>query len=175
MRQPYLALADPLNDEIRRAWIDAILTHPRAYLAHRWELTKALFGRKSRDWPSGLIYVDGEYQYRDNPPVTPNTSSAHAWFLRLFDAMRDSVLLSAWPYLCLIAAALVLGWRRRHRDDMAPAFAVLISGAFYAVPLTLLAPSAELRYTGWTCIAAMIGTALVLAPPRRYASRLAPG
>jgi hypothetical protein len=175
MRQPYFDPSDPLNDEIRRAWIDAIIAHPGAYLAHRWALTKALFGSKPRDWPSGLIYIDEEYQYKDNPPVAPNTSRAHAWSLRLFDAMRDSVLLSAWPYLCLIVIALALGWRRRHRENMTPAFAVLISGAFYAAPLTLLAPSAELRYTGWTCIAAMIGAALVLAPPRGIASRLAPG
>ncbi len=166
MRQPYLAPNDPLNDDIRRAWIDAIVAHPGSYLAHRWALTKALFGSKPRDWPSGLTYVDGEYQYKDNPPVAPNTTSAHVWLIRLFDAMRDGVLLSAWPYLCLIVIALVLGWRRRQRDDMAPAFAALISGALYAAPLTLLAPSAELRYTGWTCIAAIIGTALVLAPPR---------
>ncbi len=167
MRQPFFAPADPLNDEIRRAWIEAIVAHPRAYLAHRWRLTKALFGSKSRDWPGGLVYFDGAYQYDGNPPVAPNTSNAHAWGLQVFDAMRDSVLLSAWPYLCLSLLMLAPAWRGRHRGDMGPAFAVLASGLLYAAPLPLIAPSAELRYTGWTCLATLIGTALALAAPRR--------
>lgn len=166
MREPFLLPADPLNDKIRHAWTDAVVAHPLAYFAHRWQLTQALFGTKSRDWPRGLDYVEGDYQFNGNPPVEPNTSAAHAWCLRLFDAMRDSVWLSAWPYLCLAVAALVLAWRRRHRADMAPAFATLTSGLLYAVPLPFVAPSAELRYTGWTCLAALIGAALVLAPPR---------
>jgi hypothetical protein len=167
MRQPFFAPADPLNDEIRRAWIDAIVTHPQAYLAHRWRVTKALFGSKSREWPPALIYFDGEYQYDGNPPIVPNSSAAHAWCVRLFDAMRGSVLLSTWPYLCLTIAALALAWRSRDKADMGPPFAVLGSGMFYAAPLPFIAPAAELRYTGWTCLAALIGTALVLAAPRK--------
>jgi hypothetical protein len=174
MMQPYLAPADPLNGEIRRAWIDAVLAHPREYLAHRWRLTRALFGSKSRDWPYGLVYFDGAYQFDGNPPVTPNTTSAHAWCLRLFDAIRDSVLLSTWPYLCLGLVALALAWRRRHRADRGPAFAVLASGLLYAAPLPLVAPAAELRYTGWICLAALLGAALVLAPPRLFRPRAQP-
>jgi hypothetical protein len=167
MRQPFFAPADPLNDEIRRAWVEAVAAHPRAYLAHRWRLTKALFGGKSRDWPHGLVYVDGSYQYDGNPPVAPNTSSAHAWCVQLFDAMRASVLLSAWPYLVLALVMLALAWRRRHHADMGPAFAILASGMLYAAPLPFIAPSAELRYTGWTCLATLIGAALALAAPRK--------
>src|SRR5450432_1616433 len=174
MMQPYLSPGDPMNGEIRRAWIDAIIAHQREYLAHRWRLTRELFGSKSRDWPYGLVYFDGAYQFDGNPPVTPNTSRAHAWCLRLFDAIRDSVLLSTWPYLCLSLIALTLAWRRRHRADMGPAFAVLASGMLYAVPLPLLAPAAELRYTGWICLATLIGAALVLAPPRLFRARAQP-
>jgi hypothetical protein len=166
MREPFLLPGDPLNDKIRRTWRDVVVAHPLAYLAHRWQLTKALFGGKSRDWPPGLDYVEGDYQFNGNPPVEPNTSTAHAWCLRLFDAMRDTVLLSVWPYLCLAATMLSLAWRRRHRADMAPAFATLTSGVLYAAPLPFVAPAAELRYAGWTCLAALIGAALVLAPPR---------
>lgn len=175
MHGPYFAPENPLNDEIRRAWIGAILAHPGAYFSHRWALTRALFGRKSREWPRGLIYFDGIFQYLDNPPVTPNASSAHEWFLRMFDAMRDSLLLSAWPYVILSLIALVQAFRRRHEVDVRPAFAVLSSGLLYAAPLPLIAPAAELRYTGWTCLAAMIGAALVFAAPRKRSSPLARG
>lgn len=175
MLGPHLAADDPLNDEIRRAWIGAILAHPRSYLEHRWLLTKALFGSKSRQWPRGLVYFDGEYQYDGNPPVTPNSSRAHAWCMGLFEAMRASALLSAWPYLCLAVTALTLAVRRRHQVDMGPAMAVLGSGLLYAAPLPFIAPAAELRYTGWTCLAAVIGAALVFAPPRQAAGVDAPG
>ena len=167
MRGPYFAPDHPLNDEIRRAWIAAILGHPGAYLAHRWTLTKALFGRKSRDWPRGLVFFDGVHQYGDNPPVQGSNNSAHTWFVRLFEAMRDSVLVSAWPYLGLSLVALVVAWRRRQVADMGPAFAVLMSGLLYAAPLPFIAPSAELRYTGWPCLAALIGTALVFAASQK--------
>ncbi len=167
IRQPFFSLADPVNGEIRRAWIAAIFAHPRAYLAHRWALSLGLFGSKPRDWPSGLVYFDGMFQYNDNPPVKPNTNSAHAWFVRLFEAMRDSVLVSAWPYLALSIVALVVAWRRRQDADMGPAFAVLISGLLYAAPLPFIAPAAELRYTGWTCLAALIGAALVFAARKK--------
>lgn len=175
MHGPYFAPENPLNDEIRRAWIGAILAHPGAYLTHRWALTRALFGRKSREWPRGLIYFDGIFQYLDNPPVAPNANRVHEWFLRMFDAMRDSVLLSAWPYVALSLIAFVQAFRRRHTVDMGPALAVLSSALLYAAPLPWIAPAAELRYVGWTCLAALIGAALAFAAPRKRSSPLSQG
>lgn len=175
LRQPFFAPDDPVNDRIRHAWIDAVTTYPRSYLAHRWQVTKALFGRKSRDWPGTLVYFEGTFQYNDNPPVAPNTTGAHAWCLRVFDAIRGTVLLSAWPYLCVTGIALIVAFRRRREVDMRPAFAVLSSGLLYAAPLPWIAPAAELRYVGWTCLAALIGAALAFAAPRKCSSPLARG
>lgn len=163
MRQPFFDPADPLNGEIRRAWIDAIRHHPRDYLAHRWRLSLALFGSKSGAWPHELVYFNGEYQYDGNPSVEPNTSDAHTWAMRTFEAMRDTVLLAAWPYLVLAFIACAVAWRRRGDRRAQAALAVLLSGLLYALPLPLVAPSAELRYLGWTCLSAILGAALALA------------
>ena len=167
MRQPFFASGDPLNAAVRDAWLNAIVTHPYAYLAHRGRLARPLFGTHPRVWPRELVYFDGEYAYDGNPAVAPNTSAAHAWCLRVFDALRDTLLLAAWPYLLLALIALAIAWRRRRDADMRPAIAVLCSGLAYAAPLLIIAPAAELRYTGWSCLAALLGVVLVFAAPRR--------
>ncbi|WP_347261890.1 hypothetical protein [Rudaea sp.] len=149
--------------ELRTAWLDAIADHPAAYAAQRWRLTRALFGSKPHDWPHELVYVDEEQAFRDNPPVTPNRSVLHAACMRVAETLRDTIALAPWPYLAIGVAALALAWRRRARANAQAALAVLASGLAYAAPLPLIAPSAELRYLGWTCLAAVIGTALVLA------------
>jgi hypothetical protein len=166
MRQPFLAPDDPLNAQIWRAWIKAIFDHPRAYLAHRWRVTLALFGSKRREWPRELLYFDGEYQYGENPPIEPNTSTPHAWLMQAFDAVRDTVVFAAWPYAVLALIALAVAWRRRGEQQAQAALAVICSGLLYALPLPLISPSAELRYLGWTCLSAVIGAALAFTIPR---------
>ena len=164
---PFFALDDTTATTLRTSWVDAVTAHPGAYLAHRWRLTTALFGSKPREWPHELVYVDEEQSFRDNPPVAPNRSALHRVCIRLIEAVRDTAVLAPWPYLAFGVAALALAWRRRARANAQAALAVLASGLAYAAPLPLIAPSAELRYLGWTCLAAVIGAALALAAGTR--------
>lgn len=166
---PFFLPDDPVNASLREAWLDAIRERPTAYFAHRWRLTQALFGSKPREWPHELVYVDEELAFRDNPSVAPNSSPLHAACIRLAETLRDTVLLAAWPYLVLSLAVFVYAWRRRTRANAQAAFAVLASGLAYAAPLPLIAPSAELRYLGWTCLAAIIGAGLAWSAGRRQA------
>ncbi len=114
-----------------------------------------------------MTYVDDEYQFGDNPPIAANSSALHNACLRAIESLRDTVVFAAWPYLVLALAALALAWRRRQHANAQAALALLASGLLYAAPLPLVAPSAELRYLGWTCIAVITGAALALAatPP----------
>ncbi|HZX90291.1 MAG TPA: hypothetical protein VFE67_06585 [Rudaea sp.] len=157
---PFLDPADPRNDEIRDAWLAAIRNNPGAYLAHRWRLTRALFGTRLLEWPHELVYVDGETAFGTNPPVAPNGTALHALIVRAFEAARATPVLAAWPYLLLALVAMLHAWRHRGSANAQAAFAVLSSGLLYAAPLPFIAPSAELRYLGWTCLAALIGAAL---------------
>jgi hypothetical protein len=165
MRQPFYKIDDPLNDAVRDAWIGAIAAHPRAYLSHRWRVTRELLGTHREEWPKDLVYFDGEYAYATNPPVAPNTTAIHERLIEGFEAMRSTIALAAWPYIAIAIGALILAWRRR-RADAYFAFAVVSSGLLYAAPLAVIAPAAELRYLGWTCVAAILGAALAFATPR---------
>lgn len=167
---PFFLPDDAVNASLRSAWIEAIFDYPKAYFAHRWRLTRGLLGNKPREWPHELVYVDDEFAFRDNPPVTPNNSSLHTVSIRLAETLRDTVLLAAWPYLALSLLALVHAWRRRAHANAQAAIAVLASGLAYAAPLPIIAPSAELRYLGWTCLAAIVGAGLALSSGRRRAA-----
>jgi hypothetical protein len=152
---------------ISRAWRNAIAAYPQAYLQHRWRLLRALLGTHDREWPRELIFSDGEVAYRDNPPVAANTSVAHGFLLRAFEAGRDSVWLAAWPYLLMGLFALALAWRHRQREYGDAALAVSTSAWFYALPLSVMVPAAELRYLGWTCVSCVLGLLLALNTQRR--------
>jgi len=163
--QPFLQPDSALDAAVTAAWRDAIAQHPRAWLAHRARVSAALFGAKAPDWPHELVYLDGVVAYADNPPLAPNRSALHAAAIALCQATFAGVLFAAWPYLALALIACVVAWRRRAAPRAQVALAVLASGLCYAAPLPLIAPSAELRYLGWTCAAALLG-ALVAATSR---------
>jgi hypothetical protein len=149
--------------ELRHAWLGACLAHPRDYVAHRLELTAALFGTHPSDWPQSLKFVPTQVQVRDNPPVSANTTALHGWIFRTAERFRDTLVFAAWPYLLVGLVAAPFAWRRRDRLAARIALVLIASGALYAVPLTVLAPSAELRYTLWPCLASLVAAVLAFA------------
>lgn len=153
--------------ELRHAWLDAISNHPAAWLAHRWRVTRALVGTHRADWPVELSYVDAQVRYRDTPVVAPNRGWLHRLLMQAAASLRTTPLLAAWPYLLTGLLALAPAWRRRRHPAGRLALVALASAWLLALPLTLLAPAAELRYLGWPCVASLIALALVLATPVR--------
>lgn len=133
---------------LRAAWVRAITEEPRAWLTHRWRLTRALFGTHAADWPVELIHVDAQVQYADNPPIARNGGTLHAALMRAAAALRTTPALAAWPYLLAGLLALPVAWRSRRTPPGRIALLLLASAWLYALPLALLAPSAELRYLG---------------------------
>ena len=164
--EPCLDAEDPLNAEILRSWIAAVLAHPYAYLAHRWQVTRGLFGSKHADWPRELVYFSGTTQYRDNPALPASTGKIREWFLAQFEAWRSSEVFAAWPYLLLGALAILIVWRRRDSALAKVALATATSGLVYAAPLPFIAPSMELRYVGWPCLAGIISLAIAICAVR---------
>lgn len=154
--------------QLRHAWLDAIVAHPHAWLAHRWQLSRALFGTHAPQWPHELVYVDDEIPYHDNPPIARNTGALHTALMRAAAACRSTPLLAAWPWLLVGVIALPLAWRRRRLAGARHALILLASAWLYALPLTLFAPAAELRYLGWPCVASLIALACAMGAP--YAS-----
>lgn len=167
-------MRDPFNpgfsraelEALRTAWERAIVEEPAAWLAHRWRLTRALFGNHDIVWPVELTYVDAEVQYADNPPVAANDSAIHVGLMRIFATLRATPALAAWPCLLVGLIALPRALRRRHTPAGRVALMLLGSAWLYALPLVLLAPSAELRYLGWPCIASLLAGAIAAFAPR---------
>jgi hypothetical protein len=168
--EPFLDAEDPLNGEILRSWITAVLAHPQAYLAHRWQVTRGLFGSKQADWPRELVYFSGTTQYRDNPALPARTGEIHEWTLAQFEARRSSAVFAAWPYLLLAVIAIFVAWHRRESALAKAALATAASGLLYAAPLPFIAPSIELRYVGWTCLAGIISVAMAICAVRSQSS-----
>ena len=165
---------DPLGENysatqltrLRQTWLAAIAAHPRAWLAHRWHLTRALFGNHGLDWPHELVFVDDEVAYRDNPPIARNSSALHRFLLRPAQALASTPVLAAWPYLLIGLAAVPAAWRRRRAASGSIALIALASAWLYALPFTLIAASAELRYLGWPCVASLLAAICAWLAPR---------
>lgn len=167
MRNPLSPMSADELAELRSAWFAAIRAHPRAWFAHRWRLTRALFGTHARDWPRELVFVDQEFAYRDNPPIAPNTTALHRILFGAAERLRDTIVLAAWPYLLIGLCALPLAWRRRAEVAGTGALVLLASAWAYALPLTVFAPAAELRYLGWSCLASVLAAACIAVTGRR--------
>jgi len=166
MHAPFETFSDDELALLRRTWLESIAEHPGAWLAHRWRLTRALFGAHQNDWPRELVYVDDEVVYRDNPPIARNATALHAALMGAAAAFAATVVLAPWPYLLIGLACLPAAWRRRRSPAGAIALVLLASAGLYALTLTLLAVSAELRYLGWPCVASLLAAACAwLAPP----------
>lgn len=167
-RVPILSWTGHERRALFRSWLSAIVQHPIAYLSHRSRLSLNMLGTHDPDWPYELIFINGNFQYRDNPPIEPNHGAMHAFWMRAFHAGRSTLWLAAWPYLLLALVALIPAWRRRGDVSGLAAFAVLSSGLLYALPYFFLTEGAELRYLGWSCLSALIGAALLWAAPREH-------
>ncbi|MEP7041538.1 MAG: hypothetical protein ABI843_00660 [Dokdonella sp.] len=166
MRAPFETFSDEDLALLRRAWLDAIAAYPRAWLAHRWRLTRALLGAHAPDWPSELLYVDDEVVYRDNPSIARNATALHAALMDSAATLAATPLLAPWPYLLTGLLSLPAAWHRRRLIAGKIALVLLASTALYALTFTLFATSAELRYLGWPCIASLLAAACAWMTPR---------
>jgi len=167
---PYLS-ADELS-RLRAAWLGAIVAAPRDWLVHRWRVMRALLGTHAADWPVELVYVDAEYAFRDNPPIAPNGGALHASLIDWARTHVASASLAAWPYLALGLLAAPLAWLQRRQRCARVALLLLASAWLYLLPLYALAPSAEVRYVAWPCVASLAAFAATAFAALPRAARL---
>ena len=167
MRGPFSDYTPEQLAALRSAWFDAIRAHPVAWLRHHALQAEALLGVHDPSWPRELIYFDGEYAYRDNPPVAPNETPLHEALMRAASRLVRTPLLAGWPYLAIGLVAVPLAWRRR--GDLAGLVALIASTSawLYLLPLIPLVP-AELRYLGWSIFASLLAAALAIVVPRSF-------
>lgn len=159
-------LDPPLSEaelaSLRTAWLETVRANPAHWLAHRARLAGALFGTHAADWPAELVYAEGEYAYRDNPPLAANDGATARALMRWAHTHVATAWLAAWPYLLAGLCALPFAWCRRRRVDGFAATILLASGWLYALPLLVAASSAETRYLAWPCIASVLALGLAI-------------
>jgi hypothetical protein len=131
-----------------RAWRQAVIAHPLAYLAHRatfmWQfLARANLVLPVWDWaqPGG--------SYGHNPFFIP--------VLQLHDALAESLLFRPGLWLLLAVAACTASWRRR--DTRAGAFAIGVTScaAAYVMSFFVLGVAGDFRYAYWCVLATLAG------------------
>lgn len=162
--------------QVRQAWLDAILAHPMSYLRHRAQVSRHLFGSQKTAL-EGLFFAPTVVPYRDNPPPAPALSTWSEPWAALVRRTRGWLVFAPAGYLLL--AAFALAWGVRHRTEAAGTIALALagSGLLLVAPLTLFAPSAEMRYCGWLYTSSVLAAGAIAATrgPGAFVRRAAGG
>lgn len=165
--EPY---SPPQLAALRRAWLAAVLGHPRAYVRHRLRTLWLLVG-PHRGPVQGVAYFEARTAFRDNPPLpTPMLPALQRRVYAAAAALTPTWWFTAIPYLA--AAWLAAGLSTLRRPLGRVAIAAAASAIVYTLPLVVLAPGAELRYVTWPIVAGPL--ALLLAVASRKAARSTP-
>jgi len=155
-------------DQLLRAWAALPFSHTRAWWWHRVELSSYLFGLRPAQLPDYLVLQPGVVAYADNPKVQRNDGPLHRWLQPRLYRLIDTPVFAPWLYLLL--SLLLLAWqmlRRAFSGAQGLAVAVTASSLCLALPLTVLAPSSDFRYLGWSVLATLMALMLTLLYPRR--------
>jgi peptidoglycan/LPS O-acetylase OafA/YrhL len=78
---------------------------------------------------------------------------------------RGWVIYTPALYLAIALGAAALGWRRRNEPAGQVALALAGSGLLLVLPLVVVAPGTELRYSGWLFTSSVAALAACFARP----------
>lgn len=167
---PTEAFTPEQRESLRRAWLDAVIQYPEAYLSHRLYVTQKLLGAKRNHEQDGTSDLPGFVSFRDNPPVAIANPQLHAQARIAADWLKTSTFLApAWWLFGATLVVIAVLWRNRRELAQAHGFALtLIASAWlYLTPLFVLSPNADLRYSLWPTIACVLGALVVTFTPRK--------
>jgi hypothetical protein len=164
---PFRSLA-ARRSAVTREWVDRVVAHPAAYLAHRRDVFLELLGARG-----GPVCYPFEDEIDPNPwGLRPPTDGAAYQLLDpLREAARGSFLFRGWPWVALSAIATVLAAAAalRTRGDRTPLW-VAASGLGYALPYFAISVSCDFRYLYWTVLSVPAAAAAALASSRARAA-----
>ncbi|KFL36007.1 hypothetical protein [Arenimonas donghaensis] len=146
--------------QLRDAWLSLPVGHPRAYFGHRAEVSAYLLGLRQAAQPDFQVLQPAIVPLRDNPALAPPSGFLHRSLQPRLDALVDTPLFAGWIYLVLAAGVLAMCVLRRRDAGDGLAAIVATSGLLIALPLLLLAPSADFRYLAWLVAASLMAFAL---------------
>lgn len=139
---------------VSRAWVDAIVKHPLAYIQHRL----SFFATFLLDAHLGMWTTDIEH-----PPKTVFADrTAFQAFKSLHDLVQPTPLfrIGTWFVACLALCA--VAWPRRAVAEGAFVLSVCGSGALYVLSYLPLGVASEFRYAYWAVLASAAGLVVAL-------------
>lgn len=165
-----LSLLEPYDEverqALRQAWLGLPWREPGAYAGHRWRLARIQVGLPPAGLGPAQAFSPGHVALADNPPLAIPDDAVRQGLARLLAGAAGHPLVAPWPWLLAALLLAALFWRRRAREPRAWLGLALVASAWaYALPLAVLAASAELRYLGPSLALVALATMLALAPP----------
>lgn len=156
-------------EELRSAWVDAVLEHPIAYLRTRLSYTWALLGL-SAPHPQGSVNDGGsrpETFAMECPLRDRYDANLYEDVFGALQRVERTNVWRGWVFtLVLVGAALAAGWTR-----VAEARALLVGGVLSLAGLALVGISPVFRYSWFTAVCALIAVALALSRVPQLARR----
>jgi hypothetical protein len=140
--------------DLEQVWVNAVLSHPRAYLVHRLRVFGSQFGidRSTVCYP----YHHG---------VNPNSLGVFYWekpftaeiFARI-TKVQDGLLFRGWFYAAINAVLLVVTiWTKpRFASNRSAILAVSASGLIYGAGYLMISTACDFRMQYWMVIAALV-------------------
>lgn len=127
-------ISDPaVEREIKQAWLDAIISHPLAYVKHRLAVTRAMLGI-STSYPHGGMYDPGSRPETwgldcDLPtPYFPEVQSGLLSIPRVGD--QWTIWRVWWMLLVIVGGAYVVGYRRSAEARMLVGYSISTIATF---------------------------------------------
>jgi hypothetical protein len=148
-------------DALKGAWAEAVVSEPRAYLAHRRDLFLGHLGiLAASPYRTVQFIVWVNYQgrkvflYPYKGPTVFETAQ-NKWLTGQIADIARGILFRPWPYLTMSVIVLILAWRQRHAHLLH--IALLGASSFlYTLPYAVIGVSAEFRYLWWAVLVAII-------------------
>lgn len=151
---------------LSRAWLDAVMKHPLAYMQHRLAFFRTfLFDSHLTMWTADI----------DDPPRTVfEDRPAFMTLKAVHDALKPTPLFRMGMWLLAGLLLCTLAWPRRNSPEGAFVLGVCGSAVLYVLSYLPLGVASEFRYIYWAVLASAAGLAVVLAPAAKNDARIAP-
>jgi hypothetical protein len=150
---------------LSRAWFDAIMRHPLAYVQHRLAFFRTfLFDSHLTMWTADIANPPNEV-FQDRP--------AFMMLKAIHDILKPTPLFRMGTWLLANLLLCALAWQRRNSPDGAFVLGVCGSAVLYVLSYLPLGVAAEFRYIYWAVLASAAGLMVVLAPVPKNDARIA--
>jgi len=155
---------DQTDDQRRQLmwkWVEAVFTHPVAWLRHRWSVTRRLLGLGRRPvhapFPSGI--TPNVFGWTFEPRWTTDRV-----YERL-DPLAHSLFFRGWVYALALLAATAVAFKLR---SGLVTRAMLVSGVGSLLGNFVLLGAADFRYNLWIVVVALVAPVWIWQDHRRH-------